>query len=163
MTQTISTNELAKAIFTINRHAKTAPEPQHLYHIKKQAIEQLLKETRAVKVGLHFSDHPKLSNQHSTLLIQVADYFFHIPPAKEDFKTLKHLGTLDQNYRNPPTKMSLSYAKKIVYRYIQWQPEKRKPTEQRQYTSSYFTPSSLGTMEWPPQKRLNQKYKKSST
>lgn len=145
-------SELAKAIYTINRHAKTAPEPQHLYFIKKETINQLLKENRAVKVGLHFSDHPKLSNQHSTLLVKVDIYYFHIPPSKEDFKELEHLGSLDQSYRNPQTKMSLSQAKKIIYRYIDWQPKKQHKKSRTRYSSTYFTPSSLGKTEWPPKK-----------
>ncbi|MFD1037130.1 YkyB family protein [Virgibacillus byunsanensis] len=150
--QTVSLSDLARAIYTINRHAKTAPEPKHLYYIKKEAISRLLKEKKAKKVGLHFSEHPKFSNQHSTLLVKVDNYYFHIPPTKEDFKELKHLGTLDQNYRNPQTKMSLSQAKKVVYRYIDWTPEQKQPTRKKQYTSSYYTPSSLGKMEWPPSK-----------
>jgi hypothetical protein len=145
-------SEIAKAIYTVNRHAKTAPEPQHLYHIKKEAINRLLREKRAQKIGLHFSDHPKLSNQHSTSLIKVDEYYFHIPPSKEDFKELEHLGTLDHSYRNPKTKMSLSQAKRIIYRYIDWQPRKKRQTARKQYTSSYYTPSSLGKMEWPPTK-----------
>ncbi|WP_067730072.1 YkyB family protein [Oceanobacillus damuensis] len=152
MKQEISLHHLAQAVFTINRHAKTAPEPQHLYQIKKDTINKLLKENKAEKVGLHFSDHPKLSNQHSTLLVKVDEYYFHIPPSKEDFKNLKHLGSLDQNYRNPQTKMSLSQAKRVVYQYIDWKAEKKPQTRQKRYTSSYYTPSSLGKMEWPPTK-----------
>ncbi|SFB35369.1 YkyB-like protein [Lentibacillus halodurans] len=148
----IPLDELARALFTINRHAKTAPEPKHLYFIKKESINRLLKEKRAEKIGLHFSNHPKYSNQHSTLLVKVDKYFFHIPPTKDDFKKLEHLGELDQNYRNPPTKMSLSQAKKIVYRYINWKPVKKQQPKRKKYRSSYFTPSSLGKMEWPPGK-----------
>lgn len=144
---------LARAIYTINRHAKTAPEPQHLYYIKKEAINKLLQEKRAKKMGLHFSANPKYSNQHSTLLVQVADYYFHIPPSKEDFKVLEHLGTLDENYRNPQTKMSLSQAKRIVYKYINWRPTNQMKQQRQKKVSSYFTPSSLGKMEWPPTKR----------
>ncbi|WP_026905956.1 YkyB family protein [Paucisalibacillus globulus] len=150
---TVSLNDLARAIYTVNRHAKTAPDPKHLYFIKKETIQRLLKENRAKKIGLHFSEHPKLSNQHSTLLVQVDEYYFHIPPTKEDFQDLKHLGQLDQNFRNPQAKMSLSQAKKIIYQYIDWKPANKKPNKTRQqYTSSYFTPSSLGKMEWPPRK-----------
>src|SRR5699024_5888017 len=115
----------------------------HLYTIKKLAIEQLLQEKKAKKIGLHFSNNPKYSNQHSTLLIEVANYYFHLPPAKEDFHNLKHLGELDQHYRNPKTKMSLSYAKKIIYQYINW----KGPKPERTRYSSYYTPSSLGKME----------------
>lgn len=150
--QTVLLSDIAKAIFTVNRHAKTAPEPQHLYFIKKEAIKRLLHEKRAIKVGLHFSDHPKLSNQHSTLLVRVDEYYFHVPPAKEDFKTLEHLGTLDQGFRNPRTKMSLSQAKKIIYRYIDWRKKEARPKRRKHYTSAYYTQSSLGKMEWPKRK-----------
>ncbi|WP_010096834.1 YkyB family protein [Ornithinibacillus scapharcae] len=149
----VSLHDLARAIYTVNRHAKTAPEPQHLYYIKKETLKRLLDEKKAKKIGLHFSDHPKLSNQHSTLLVQVEDYYFHIPPTKEDFQELKHLGSLDQNFRNPQTRMSLSQAKKIIYQYIDWKPaNKNNKPKQKNYSSSYFTPSSLGKMEWPPRK-----------
>jgi len=143
--------ELAKAIYTVNRHAKAAPKPQHLYAIKKDAIEKLLKEKKAKKIGLHFSNNPKFSNQYSTLLVKVAEYYFHLPPAKEDFKNLTHLGSLDENYRNPKTKMSLSTAKKIIYDYIGWKPSKETRNHR---VSSYYTPSSLGKMEWPPTKKF---------
>lgn len=150
--QHLSVDNLAKAIFTVNRHAKAALEPQHLYKIKKLAIEKLLQEQKADKVGLHFSDNPKFSNQHSTLLVKVADYYFHLPPSKEDFERLDHLGELDEHYRNPKTQMSLSYAKKLIYQYINWQEPKQKAYQKRY--SSYYTPSSLGKMEWPPTKKF---------
>lgn len=147
-----SLDEIAKAIFTVNRHAKTAPEPQHLYYIKKMTIKKLLDHNDAKKIGLHFSNHPKYSNQHSTLLVQVGNYYFHVPPMKQDFKKLEHLGTLDQNHRNPSTKMALSYAKKVIYHYIDLRPAKRQKTAKKRHRSSYYTPSSLGKMEWPPKK-----------
>lgn len=150
MSTNIPIKEIAKAIYTINRHAKTALKPQHLYYIKKETINQLLKENHAEKVGLHFSNSPKLSNQHSTLLVKVENYYFHILPVKEDFEKLEHLGSLDENYRNPRTKMSLSQAKRIVYRYINYQPKKETNRLQKNNTPSYYTPSSLGKMEWPP-------------
>lgn len=151
-----SLSEISRAIYTVNRHAKTAPEPQHLYAIKKEAINQLLKEKKAHKIGLHFSNHPKYSNQHSTLLVKVGEYYFHLPPAKEDFKQLKHLGKLDDTYRNPQTKMSLSYAKKVIYRYINWQPKKQSQRYRNKY-STYYTPSSLGKMNWPPKNKYNHR------
>lgn len=146
--------ELAKAIFTVNRHAKTALEPQHLYSIKKAAIEKLLKENSAEKIGLHFSNNPKYSNQHSTLLIKVDNYYFHLPPTKQDMNSLQHLGQLDEDFRNPRTQMSLSHAKRIIYKYIDWKgPVVRAST--RKHNSSYYTASSLGKMEWPPTKKFN--------
>lgn len=153
LTTQTSIQEIAEAIYTVNRHAKTAPEPQQLYHIKKEAIYLLLKEKHAKKIGMHFSDHPKLSNQHSTLLIQVANYYFHILPTKEDFEYYEHLGSLDHSYRNPRSKMPLGRAKRILYAYIGWKPQKRtKPKQNKQSRSAYYTPSSLGKMEWPPTK-----------
>lgn len=145
-------NEIAKAIYTVNRHAKTAPQPQHLYTIKKEAIQKLLKEKKAEKIGLHFSKNPKFSNQYSTLLVKVADYYFHLPPTKDDFKNLTHLGSLDENFRNPKTKMSLSTAKKIIYDYIGWKAPKQSMNNERK--SPYYIPSSLGKMEWPPTKKF---------
>ncbi|MDC3412753.1 YkyB family protein [Aquibacillus sp. 3ASR75-11] len=140
------------AIFTVNRHAKTAPNPKALYTLKKETIYKLLKENRAKKIGLHFTEQPKLSHQHSTLLIQIEDYFFHIPPSKEDFKTVQHLGKIDQHYRNPKTKMSLSYAKKVLYHYLDWKEEKSNPSSKHRRFASYYTPSSLGKMDWPNNK-----------
>lgn len=154
MHETSSVTELAKAIFIINRHAKTALEPQHLYKIKKIAIEKLLKENMAQKIGLHFSNNPKYSNQHSTLLIKVDLYYFHLPPTKEDFQQLSHLGNLNESYRNPKTKMSLSKAKNIIYNYIDWQ-EPKPQTKKKKRFSPYYTPSSLGKMEWPPTKKFH--------
>lgn len=152
MQQTI---EIANAIYTVNRHAKTAPEPQHLYFLKKTAIERLLSEKRAKKIGLHYSNHPKYSNQHSTLLIQVEDFYFHIPPTKDDFKNFKHLGALDDNYRNPQIKMPLSQAKRVLYRYIDWKPDK--PVEKKQYTSTYYTESFLGKIDWTPRRNKSSR------
>ncbi|GIO22369.1 YkyB family protein [Oceanobacillus sp. J11TS1] len=150
MENKVEVQQIAQALFVINKHAKTAPQPKQLYQLKKQAIEQLLKEKKAVKKGLHFSDHPKLSNQHSTVLIEVGDYCFHIPPTKGDLKQLKHFGSLNQTYRNPPVKMSLSKAKRLVGQYINWKSDKPKSLPARKQHSSYFVPSSLGKMEWPP-------------
>lgn len=152
MTVNNEVNQIAQAIYSVNRHAKAATKPQHLYAIKKAAIDKLLREKNAKKIGLHFSKNPKNSNQYSTLLIKVDNYYFHLPPEKDDLKNLTHLGNLDENYRNPQTRMSLSYAKKVIYKYINWKPVKK---EVKKSTPSYYTPSSLGQMEWPPTKKFD--------
>jgi len=108
---------LAKAIFTVNRHAKTALNPSYLYLLKKKAIEKLISEGKAQKVGLHFSPNPRYSKQQSDVLVSVGNYFFHIPPTKDDFVHLPHLGSLNQSYRNPVEKMSLSQAKALLQAY----------------------------------------------
>src|SRR5690625_3306622 len=97
-----SIEDIAQAIYTINRHAKTAPKPQHLYYLKNETIKKLLSEKRAKKVGLQFSNRPKLSHQHSMLLIQIGSYYFHTIPNKDDFKNLPHLGHIDHSHHNPP-------------------------------------------------------------
>ncbi|WP_281975117.1 YkyB family protein [Halobacillus litoralis] len=133
----LSNRELAESLFIVNRHAKTAPEPKHLYDIKKHTIDKLLTEKRAKKVGLHFSDHPKYSQQHSTLLIEIGGYYFHIPADKQDFQQLKHLGKVDQFYRNPKPKLSLSRAKRTLYQFLNWkQPKKPAHTLQTSAQSS---------------------------
>lgn len=32
---------LSKAVYTVNRHAKTAPNPKYLYLLKKRALQKL--------------------------------------------------------------------------------------------------------------------------
>jgi hypothetical protein len=108
---------LSKAIFTVNRHAKTALNPSFLYLLKKKAIEKLISEGKAKKIGLHFSPNPKYSKQQSDVLVSVGNYYFHIPPTKEDFMQLPHLGMLNESYRNPVVKMPLSQAKLLLQAY----------------------------------------------
>ncbi|MGM9986699.1 MAG: YkyB family protein [Bacillaceae bacterium] len=108
---------LAQAIFTVNKHAKTAPNPSFLYKLKKMALHKLIENGLAKKEGLHFSKNPRFSKQQSDVIVKVGNYYFHMPPSKEDFTNLPHLGTLNSDYRNPKTKMSLSYAKKLLCNY----------------------------------------------
>nr|WP_233143945.1 YkyB family protein [Lottiidibacillus patelloidae] len=77
-----SVNEIAEAIYTINRHAKTAPNPKYLYSLKRMAIEKLISEKKAEKVGIQLSPNPKYSKQQLDVLIKIENYYFHIPPAK---------------------------------------------------------------------------------
>ncbi|MBM7647309.1 hypothetical protein JOC78_000230 [Bacillus ectoiniformans] len=116
-TNPLTTPTLAKAIFTVNRHAKTATNPKFLYLLKKKALLKMIVEGRAQKTGLHFSNNPKYSQQQSDVLVSCGEYTFHIPPCKEDFDKLPHLGSLDQNKRNPRTTMNLMQAKKILQEY----------------------------------------------
>ncbi|MRG85581.1 YkyB family protein [Salinibacillus xinjiangensis] len=131
--QQYSTKQIAEAISVVNRHAKAAPDPRHLYSIKQKAIQRLFSEKKAKKIGLHYSNHPKFSQQHSTLLIKVDDYYFHLPPKREDFKQLKHLGSLDDSYRNPKPQLNLKNAKTILYNYIGWKPKENKKSRSYSY------------------------------
>lgn len=108
---------LSQAIFTVNRHAKTAPNPKFLYQLKQDAIKKMLQEGKAQKTGLHFSNNPRNSQQQSDVLVVCGDYTFHIPPTKKDFEQLPHLGKLDQSVRNPRASISLTSAKRLLSAY----------------------------------------------
>jgi hypothetical protein len=108
---------LSQAIYIVNRHAKTAPNPKFLYHLKHEALMKLLREGKANKVGLHFSQNPRLSQQQSDVLVACGKYTFHIPPTKSDFEALPHLGKLNSSVRNPKSNLSLTQAKKLLLTY----------------------------------------------
>lgn len=109
---------IAIAIYTVNRHAKTAPDNKELYHLKKVALEKLIQSGDATKIGLHFSENPKFSKQHSTTLVQCLDFLFHMIPEKEDFKTLPHLGHQNHSSRNPQERMGLHAARNLLNDFV---------------------------------------------
>ncbi|MGJ7923146.1 YkyB family protein [Neobacillus sp. LXY-4] len=122
---------LSQAIFIVNRHAKTAPNPKYLYKLKHEALKKMLREGKAKKVGLHFSANPKLSQQQSDVLVVSGNYSFHIPPSKEDFSSLPHLGKLDDHVKNPKARLPLTAAKLLLQTYTGIReneaPSKQKP------------------------------------
>lgn len=118
MKNDLSIKQLAIAIYTVNRHAKTAPDNKQLYSLKKMAIDKLIRLGKAEKVGLHFVDNPKFSKQHSTLLVRCDNFLFHTIPDKEDFTTLPHLGQQDPTSRNPQERMSLKIARELLSTYV---------------------------------------------
>ncbi|MFS8651921.1 MAG: YkyB family protein [Caldibacillus sp.] len=120
-----STDQLARALFIVNRHAKTAPDPKYLYRLKHATIQKMLKEGKAKKIGLHYSRNPRFSQQQLDVLISCGNYYFHIPPTKEDLKTLKNLGSLDDSIRNPKTVLSLGKAKRLLQAYTGIQPDEK--------------------------------------
>ena len=130
MTTSAEDERIATAIYTVNRHAKTAIDKKPLYEFKKLAIDKMLAEDRAQKMGLHFVRNPRNSQQQSSVLIQCADYYFHMIPTKEDFKQLPHLGHLDDTYRNPIRKMNLKMAKQVLSDYIGPQSTLKNPSNQ---------------------------------
>ncbi|MBM4764337.1 YkyB family protein [Bacillus sp. B15-48] len=113
----LTIENLSQAIYIVNRHAKTAPNPKFLYHLKHEALLKLVREGKAKKIGLHFSRNPKLSQQQSDVLIVCGEYSFHIPPTKSDFDVLPHLGKLDSAIRNPKAKISLAQAKTLLLQF----------------------------------------------
>lgn len=144
----ITIESLSQAIFVVNRHAKTAPNPKFLYSLKKEALKKLIQEGKAKKIGLHFSRNPCLAQQRSDVLVSCGDYLFHIPPVKEDFQQLEHLGKLDDHTRNPKATLSLHQSKEILKTYTGLQEE---TTHAYAYQrSSYMQPTF---------KRLGQSYR----
>lgn len=112
-------DEIAQAIYIVNKHAKTAIDSKYLYSLKKSAIQRLLKEGGAKKLGLHFSPNPKFCQQRLDLVIEVENYIFHIPPTKEDRESLPHLGERNHQYRNPKSTISIKKAKEILEKYTE--------------------------------------------
>ncbi len=45
---------IGQALFIVNRHAKTAPDPTYLYKLKKETMKKLIREKKAHKIGLHY-------------------------------------------------------------------------------------------------------------
>ena len=130
---------LSQAIFIVNRHAKTAPNPKYLYKLKYSALQKLIKEGKAKKIGLHFSNNPKYSQQQSDVLISCGKYTFHLPPSKSDFAELPHLGKLDSHVRNPKSALSLTQAKKILSTYTGiTEEDKTHPSVKKKYTKPVF-------------------------
>lgn len=131
-------DNLSQAIFIVNRHAKTAPDPKFLYRLKHDALQKLLKEGKAKKIGLHFSNNPRFSQQQSDVLVQCGKYSFHLPPSKSDFKQLPHLGKLDQNVRNPKTHFSLGEAKRLLTAFTGVKQEQFSTPQKRRYQKPVF-------------------------
>lgn len=113
----LTIDNLSQALFIVNRHAKTAPNPKFLYKLKHESLKKLIEEGKANKIGLHFSQNPRNSKQQSDVLVECGHYTFHIPPTKSDFTELPHLGKLDGSVRNPKTSLSLSQAKTVLKTY----------------------------------------------
>lgn len=118
MTTHFDVRNIAIAIYTVNRHAKTATDKKHLYMLKNLSLEKLLRENHAKKIGLHFVNNPKRSKQHSMTLVSCEDFLFHMIPTKEDFNTLPHLGQQNEVVRNPKERMSIRTAKETLSKYI---------------------------------------------
>lgn len=128
---TLTIENLSQAVFIVNRHAKTATNPKYLYMLKHEALKKLISEGNARKVGLHFSEHPRNSQQQSDVLVECGRYTFHIPPTKTDFLKLPHLGKLDGSMRNPKSTLSLNQAKILLQSYTGISEMQQSPTNHK--------------------------------
>jgi hypothetical protein len=146
---TLTIENLSQAVFIVNRHAKTATNPKYLYKLKHESLKKLIVEGKAQKIGLHFSEHPRNSQQQSDVLVECGNYTFHIPPTKTDFSELPHLGRLDGSMRNPKASLSLNHAKSILQSYTGL-------TEIQQSTSTHT--KNKRTYQKPIFKKLGDRY-----
>lgn len=108
---------LVRSIFVMNRTAKTAPDPRYPYALKQTALEKLLADGWAQKVGLHYSPNPRNCRQQVDVLVQILDYGFHLPPTKEDIRTLPHLGLRGEGVRNPHVPIPFNVALFLLVTY----------------------------------------------
>jgi YkyB-like protein len=136
----LTISNLSQALFIVNRHAKTATNPKFLYKLKHESLKKLITEGKAKKVGLHFSQNPRNSQQQSDVLVECGQYTFHIPPTKSDFAELPHLGKLDGSVRNPKTSLSLNQAKMILQTYTGISEFEQPPSNKKQSNRSYQKP-----------------------
>jgi len=110
---------LAIAIYVVNRHAKTSPQPQKLYQLKTSALEKLMIEGKAQKVGLQQSPNPsKYHQQTCNTLVKVGEYGFHLLSTREDLQGLPHLGEWNDEFRNPTESFSLRQAISLLEQYV---------------------------------------------
>lgn len=136
----LTIENLSQAVFIVNRHAKTAPNPKFLYKLKQEALKKLIEEGKAKKIGLHFSENPKNSQQQSDVLVECGNYTFHIPPTKLDFQQLPHLGKLDGRVRNPKAALSLNASKALLQAYTGISDIGHPPVNQRKKHPPYQKP-----------------------
>lgn len=138
--ENLTIENLSQAVFIVNRHAKTATNPKFLYKLKQESLKRLIEEGKAKKVGLHFSEHPRNSQQQSDVLVECGSYLFHIPPTKTDFVNLPHLGKLDGRVRNPKAAMSLNMAKALLQSYTGIIDLEDRPFNQRKQQRAFQKP-----------------------
>lgn len=140
------------ALYTVNRHAKTAIDSSELYYLKRKTIKKLLSENLAKKLYLEYSNNPSRGLQSSVVVVEVGTencktpYYFHTIAEKEDFKNLQHKGKMNQEMRNTQVNMSLNKAKNILYNYLDEKPKKKiQPSYKRNkhLQTNIFTSSFL--------------------
>jgi YkyB-like protein len=136
----LTIDNLSQALYIVNRHAKTATNPKYLYKLKHESIKKLITEGKAKKIGLHFSQNPRNSQQQSDVLVECGRYTFHIPPTKIDFEELPHFGKLDGSMRNPKSSFSLNHAKMVLQAYTGIHEFEKPPSNNRRNPQAYQKP-----------------------
>lgn len=120
------TDEIAQAIYVVNRRAKTVPDASMLYTLKHDAIKKLVTEKRATRLCVHrfkrvrqFHSIRDVKVDINTVftLVSCGEYIFHYPAERQDIKDLlfqqKIIGI-----RNPRSEMSYASAKRLLFEYL---------------------------------------------
>lgn len=121
-----TTDEIAQAIYVVNRRAKIVPDASMLYALKHEAIKKLVTEQRATRLcvhrfkrvrQLHSIRDAKVDINTIFTLVSCGDYIFHYPAERQDIKDLlfqqKIIGI-----RNPRSQMNYSTAKRLLIEYL---------------------------------------------
>lgn len=108
---------ILSAVYTVNNHAKNVRNPQYLYFLKRETLTRLIEIKYAEKVGLYFNSKAKPFKRPS-LLIQSLNFYFHLPPHKEDIQLLPHLDNHNPYYKNPKRHINLKQSKKILEQFV---------------------------------------------
>lgn len=122
-----TTDEIAQAIYVVNRRAKIVTDASILYGLKHDAIKKLVTEQRATRLCVHrFKRVHQFHSIRSTkvdintifTLVSCGEYIFHYPAERQDIKDLlfqqKIIGI-----RNPCSEMSYASAKRLLIEYLQ--------------------------------------------
>lgn len=116
---------IKQALYSVNRHAKTAISKRELYDLKYKTLQKLIKIGQAKKIRLEYSTQPGRSQQSTVVLVKVGlnskekPLYFHMIPEKDDFKMLKHTGSvITQGLHNPKSTMALNLAKKLLQEFL---------------------------------------------
>ncbi|ADU30581.1 YkyB family protein [Evansella cellulosilytica] len=147
---TPSLQHIKSALYTVNRHAKTALDSRELYYLKRKTLKKLVEENLAEKICLEYSLNPSKGFQSSVVLVRVGHskskepFYFHTIAEKSDFK-LEHKGKINQSIQNPRVQMALVTAKSILYKYLGETPKQKKTSHKNKnkklesvFVSSYL-------------------------
>ncbi len=156
---------IKQALYSVNRHAKTAISKRELYRLKYETLLKLIKIGHAQKVHLEYSTQTGRSQQSTVVLVKVGTktegepLYFHMLPEKDDFKCLNHTGAaISQNLHNPKSTMSLNTAKRILQQFVGVTKTKDHATKSHQFQRSH----SSNTTYKSTRSHTSQKSKRSN-
>ena len=85
--------------------------------VKARCHSENVRKRQSKVIWPTFFNNPRYSQQQLDVLISCGNYYFHIPPTKDDIQNLENLGHLDDHVRNPKTVFPLKEAKRVLQLY----------------------------------------------